>query len=672
MKELLEDIQLSKIAYLIEKMEKSLSVDDKIKYFKKIENKKITPRVGIYLIENSTRNFNFNDNLGGINSSLIELCFKEYKDEYAKAISKVFKNLSNEAKDRVLYLLTTVDEISALKLYSDLVIKYYDKVENVPIGNLATKPVSYPYLFPKLYDALKFDINTNNILVLLSSYLNSGIIPKADIKKYKKTIVKCISNIFEKALIFKFKDTYEGLNNPEYKKIRYFLELAVNIEFFVSNKETKEYLTKLLKKNDNQLKLFILDNYFRKEKDISKLNFEKIAEDLSSRYALFELLTIYEKQNLMPKKYLSTEKLAESDFFTNFVISSSYLYKPISLKQIDKKTINGYDYYIYKFNYKYKYTNNLNDYLTNYICNQIGMDKYEGKEITAKFIGISGGYNPNKEVSLIEKNHKKLLISKLEDENKIDDLVNELLKEDNKIVNEVVQVNKEKKKKQKVKSKKERKKLFNKKEKITEKIEEPTVAIKENNISTNTSLTNEILKEEPEVIEKKKRHIFIYILLFLFAVFLGLLIYCILYIYGVGSMNDGLSEKVYKKETLKNKGDLIEIRGTEIFNQPESEYYVLLYTGAKQETSNYYTYINEFTKRKIKFYYVDLKNNENKFLYTQNDLNFIVYTDRLLKVKDKEYEYYVDGKIHILDEMQNQLESIIKAEKEAAKNKEKK
>ena len=623
MKELLEDIKLSKIAYLLEKIEKSVSVDKKIKYFKKIEKYKITKRIGIYLIENSTRNYNLDDNLGGISSSLIELSFKNYYDEYSKSILKVFKNLNEKAQDRIIYLLTTFDEPSALDLYSELIIKFYSEKDSIPIGNLATRPLSYPYLFPKLYDALKFKSNTNNVLVLLSNYLNSGVVLKEDLKQYKKVIVQCISSVFENALKFKFKDTFEGLNNAEYKKIRYYLELSVNIEFYVSNKQTKEYLTKLLRKNDNQLKLFIFDNYYRKEKDITKLNYEKIAADKSSRYALYELLSIYEKTDLMPNKYLSTSKLAESDFFTNFVITSSYLYKPIGQKFIKKTTINGFDYYIYKFSYKYKYTSNYNDYLTNYICNQIGMDKYEGKEVTSKFIGVSGGYNPSKEVSLIEKNHKKLLISKLDNEEDIDKLVEELIKE-----------------------------------------EVPTVEVKkeqEEFIYTGDQNTN--LKE------KKSRHIFIYILLFLFAIFLGLLIYFILYIYGVGSMNDGLQEKVYIKEKIKDKGDFTEIRGTEIFNQSEKEYYVLFYTGAKKEQDNYYTYINELAKRDYKFYYVDLKNKENKFLYEQNSLNFTLYTDRLLKVKDKDYEYYVDGKIHILDEMQYQLSQTIKEEKEEAKNK---
>ena len=93
----------------------------------------------------------------------------------------------------------------------------------------------------------------------------------------------------------------------------------------------------------------------------------------------------------------------------------------------------------------------------------------------------------------------------------------------------------------------------------------------------------------------------------------------------------------------------------------------MLYNDAKKEKTKYYRYINEYSKRNFRFYYVDLKNEENKFLFGPNELDFILYTDRLLKVKEKEYEYYVDGKTNILNEMQRQIEEIMEKEKEEKK-----
>ena len=52
MKELIEEIKLNKIAYLLEIMERK-DFDSKVKAFDKISKMKITPNIGIYLIENS-------------------------------------------------------------------------------------------------------------------------------------------------------------------------------------------------------------------------------------------------------------------------------------------------------------------------------------------------------------------------------------------------------------------------------------------------------------------------------------------------------------------------------------------------------------------------------------------------------------------------------------------
>ena len=77
------------------------------------------------------------------------------------------------------------------------------------------------------------------------------------------------------------------MTNKDYINLRVFLEAITNIEVLVSNKDSKTYLEKILKKKDNQLKLFILDNYIRKGKNISKYSFNTIAKDDLSRYPLF-------------------------------------------------------------------------------------------------------------------------------------------------------------------------------------------------------------------------------------------------------------------------------------------------------------------------------------------------------------------------------------------------
>lgn len=115
MKELLDEIKLSKVAYLIEKLEKN-NFNNKIKTFKKLEKMRISKKIGLYIIENSTKDFNVDDEFGGINSSLIELCFKDFQEEYVEAINDIFKDLNEKAQDRVLYLLTTRNDEKTLNL----------------------------------------------------------------------------------------------------------------------------------------------------------------------------------------------------------------------------------------------------------------------------------------------------------------------------------------------------------------------------------------------------------------------------------------------------------------------------------------------------------------------------------------------------------------------------
>ena len=777
MKELLEDIKLSKVSYLIEILEKGNN-KNKLKALKKLEKYKITKKIGLFLIENSTKKFNIENEFGGINSSLVEMCFKEYYEEYTDAIRSVFEQYDENTRNHVLYLLTNVGTPDTLKLYTELVLKYYSDKEYIPIGELQTKPLAYPYIFPKLFQTLKFKSDKNNILILLSHYLNAGVVPKEDLKKYKKLLTDSICKLFEEALKIKFKDTFKGLHNPKYRYLRYYLEIAINIEFYISGRKTKDCLKKLFNINDNQLKLFILDNYIRSGKDISKIDLFEIAKDKASRYALFELLSIYNKIEYMPKYYLDQNFLAESDFYTNFVITSGYETEPKKIKFLKKVTIDNFDYYVFTFNFDHRYNVANNDYLTNYICNQLGIQKYNGEKVTDKFIGISGGFDPNAEISQVVKNPKKLLIDKIEDKEKIDEQINKLVLSnelDTSITNKNIEKEKRKAEKLKLKEQKDLLKLEKKQQrqklkeqKLIEKAEQEKIKEEQNKlinnedkiIKENLTDSKEVIKNEKRLqkleqkrqkqeqklleqeqdkliknedklinenlpdnkkkekekqklekkllklqkkiqkredklilnqekknkkleklnlkelqlvdgeginISKKKHHMFTYFLLFLFSIFLGLLIYCILYIYGVGSINDNLNEEIYLPAKLENKGAFIEIRGSDIFNQMENEYFVLLYTNAKKKEDKYYRFLNEYIKRDFKIYFVDLKNAENKFLYEGNDLGFTLYGDRLLKVKDHEYEYYVDEKKNILREMETQIDEIRKKEKEEEK-----
>ena len=123
-REFIEDLKLKKVANLIEIMQKK-DIREKTIAFQKLEKMQITKDIGLLLIEAANYDYKVEDGYGGISSSLISLCFKEYYDEYSVAIEKIFKYLNEDAQNRVIFLLSSIDNKSSLELYVDLVLKYY-------------------------------------------------------------------------------------------------------------------------------------------------------------------------------------------------------------------------------------------------------------------------------------------------------------------------------------------------------------------------------------------------------------------------------------------------------------------------------------------------------------------------------------------------------------------
>ena len=161
---MIEDLKLHRVSYLVEIMQKG-DFDKKIDALKKISKMKITKNIGLFLIDSSKYDCGISDNNGGISSELISLCFKNYYDEYTNAIKKVFDRLDEDSKNRVVFLLSSIDNESALQLYVDLVLKYYKDSKFIPVSNLFERPYLYTFLFPKLYKALRFKNPRNNILI---------------------------------------------------------------------------------------------------------------------------------------------------------------------------------------------------------------------------------------------------------------------------------------------------------------------------------------------------------------------------------------------------------------------------------------------------------------------------------------------------------------------------
>ena len=319
-KNILYELKLNKISYLLEVIE-TQNFKQKVDAYNKLQKIKIDEETGHYILDevdslkqNSNEEFN-------IELSLLSLLFKDYYDSYSFHLIKIFKKLNTDTKYEILSILANSDEPSELVLYRILICNHYKELKNIPIGNISSNKANYELLFPELFDTFKTINNRNSLLLLLSDFITQGVVPIIHIKKYKTLLQKQVISIFKEGIKFKINPNENYMGDKNYIDLRIFLEVAMNIEFYVSNKETKLLLEKLFKIKDNQLKLFILENYIRKGKNISNISFNTIAKDNLSRYPLYSFLEFNDLGKLMPKRYAKNRDLALSDLYLNFSIA---------------------------------------------------------------------------------------------------------------------------------------------------------------------------------------------------------------------------------------------------------------------------------------------------------------------------------------------------------------
>ena len=653
-KNYMNDLKLSKLSYLLETIE-IRDFSSKIKAFNKIRKMKLTKEMGLLILDNT----NFDAHSSGtdfdISISLISLLFVNYYDEYSDKLYSIYPKLTLENKYELLNLLSNTNNESAVLLYKKILLKYGKELDNIPIGRLSYSKDNYKLLFPDLFKVLGYDIKRNNVLLLLNDFINNNLVLEKDIKKHKKTIQNSIINILKQACNYKFSKDENIMQNKDYLNLRIYLEAVTNIEFYVTSKDTKTYLDKLLKKKDNQLKLFILENYIKKGKDLSKINLNSIAKDVLSRYPLYSFLMFYNLERLMPKKYANNLALSESDLFINFAIENKYEVLPENLEFVEEKIYNDYKYYVYKFETDFNYYDEVKDPATDYILKTTSIDKVVKENSKVYYLGISGGFNKELDPSLIEKNLDRLSVKKITDED-LEKQIESLLP----------------KKEISLSSIKDKKKSFvklykkQKIDKITD--EEKDKKIKEDKV------TNEI---EIEEVEKKRsilRIIFSFnTFLFLICLaFVGAVLILLSYVNGMdildlkkNNIHNVIAPSLKKVELKKeNQEKFTEISFRDIFRQGESEYYVLMFT--KKKETMYYFYLNTLIENNYRVYYVDLSKEENKALYNGNETGFVIKDDTWLKVKDGEYEFYVVVKTNILKELKDYVDSINKKKEEEA------
>lgn len=662
-KNFLESLKLSKLSYLLEVVELR-DFKSKIVALNKIQKMKITKEMGLIILDAAEKDHKNNIPDFDIRLSLISLLFKNYYSDYSDRIKKIYPSLEKNSKYDLLLLLANSNNDDAVILYKELILKYGKELDDIPIGSLSTKKSNYDLLFPDILKTLKYDIKRNNVLLLLNDYVTTNVAREKDVKKYKKDICNTINSVLKQAINYKFKKNENVMQNADYLNLRIYLEAAIDLEFYVTNKDTKANLEKILKKKDNQIKLFVLENYIKKGKDISNINLNSIAKDLLSRYPLFSFLKFYNLERLMPKKYANNLSLSESDLYINYSVDNKYKSVPLNMEFIEDRLVNDYRYYVYKFETKFNYAEEIKDIATDYILKSTSVDKDIAKNGKVNYIGISGGFNKDVNPSIIEKGFLKLPVKKyFGDYTKV---IDELMPK-----KEVpIKVNIEKVK-EKLPKKKEKVSIFKKKEKIPKK--EKKIKLKEEKVLDLPSV-EPVLEEEYKEPSLLRRIFSFNTLLFLISLCLiGSFLILFSYISGMDVLD---LRKHTITHTILNINNPVEVKSEEykeikyedIFKQPQKEYYVLFYN--KKNKSVYHNMINTLIANKYVIYYVDTKKDENKPIFGGNSTGFVISDDTLLKVNDGEYEFYVVKKTNIVKELRDYISEIDKKIQEEKKKQE--
>ena len=610
-----DNINLTRASLCLEKITTG-NYKQKVKAYDKLKKIPITKEIGLRIIENSTKEYSDEFKDMNINSMLLLLLFNNFNKDFCDELNNIFDDLEENTKLDLLSYLADSDNIDAILLWKYFVIYRFDTDNNkIPIGKLGNNKENYDILFPDLYSVFKTNNKRYSLIILLNSFINLGVVPIDDLKKNKKDLIKHILMPLEELSKFKLNANDDYMTNKEYLGLRYVVECTLNIEYYCNNTKTKALLEKLFKHKDNQLKLFVLESFIKKKKKIKSLNLAPIAKDLRSRYLLYNLLSFYGEEKLMPKKYSNEKDIYESELYNIYANTYNYEKEPESIKFFKKIEREDKEYYLYKFKAKKDYNTVVKDFATDYILKNNHLDKYL-EDIEETYIGIAGGREKD---DLLTFNPEITKYYEVYDKKKS---IDEYLE------------------------------IFFKKEEVTpEVIDEPTLKVEE--------------LEETEKKPSKFRKIFNVNVFYIFQSIVIVILFTILILYindiNVFNLKKGkykVDNITYKITELSKLTDFNEINGHDIYNGQDEVYYVLVFK--KKDVSEYYTFVKTLIENNYKVFYVDSTKEENFFLREPNETGLIITKDRFIKVNNHDFEYYVDGKEFILKELKSESNEVIK------------
>ena len=351
------EIKLSKLSYLLEVIEVRDN-KSKLKAFNKIRKMKLTREMGLLILDNITKDKLYEEDNFNIHLSLLFLLFNDFYLDYAPKITELYKYLNDDSKYEILNILSISKNEDSVYFYRDLVSNFYNGEFSLPIGTISSNPNNYSILFPELYNVYKLDLKKNNAILIISDFINMGVVPKDDLNRYKKELQHSINLVFKEGVNFKSDDKvlYEIKNlenkdsaiksttktknenknvniNPNIKMIQSFKE--TDVEFLGNKRRKPSFSSPNRKNNENSLnKKEDFKTQFKTKKIKTKKEKNQKKNDYSPSFYIIKfhnLLNIYFKCRVKYGKYFNTE------YFKNEGPNAYYLNKNLTQKNIGAK-----------------------------------------------------------------------------------------------------------------------------------------------------------------------------------------------------------------------------------------------------------------------------------------------------------------------------------------------
>lgn len=288
---------------------------------------------------------------------LVENAVKNGDKEFIPKIVEAFGGIDALAKTEGLRYLDMLNTEESIKLYMDLLLKYKDSIDIIPITNIEKETTHSKIIFPKIFQGLSNKKLHFNIYLLTLTYLENNAINVDGNKEFIENVLKESRENYNQILKLQSlkKDKNWIWDIEEYNEIREDYGLLLDLFGYIKNEEIKQELYKALDLLDAKEKYFAISSLLNQNvTDINKKYFEEVAADPEIRNSLYNKLKQINKLQYYPKKYLTQAYFAEADMikWLSYPTELGRFPDEIELMRVIRTNIEDkgdVEFYLYKF-----------------------------------------------------------------------------------------------------------------------------------------------------------------------------------------------------------------------------------------------------------------------------------------------------------------------------------